>query len=128
MTSRNSHDFFLEKIQLYNVRCSHRFRKDTIHVGTTFLGVSSGALEQACAWSKLLSLQSDATPFCIRDYRADMAAALSAVRRKNKKQSYCLGEPEVTLSERVPPAADCIKNGEVERLTHRWYANCPDSV
>ena len=57
-----------------------------------------------------------------------MAAAHSAVRRKNKKQSYCPGEPEVTLSERVPPAADCIKNGEVERLTHRWYANCPDSV
>ena len=57
-----------------------------------------------------------------------MAAALSAVRRKNKKQSYCLGEPEVTLSERVPVAADCIKIGEVDRLTHRWYANCLDSV
>ena len=47
-----------------------------------------------------------------------MAAALIAVRHNRKKSAH-LGEPEVKLCEKVPTVDECIKVGNVERLTHR---------
>ena len=47
-----------------------------------------------------------------------MAAALVAVRHSRKKSAH-LGDPEVKLCEKVPTVDECIKVGNVERLTHR---------
>ena len=52
------------------------------------------------------------------DRRNTMAAALIAVRHNRKKSAH-LGEPEVNLCEKVPTVDECIKVGNVERLTHR---------
>ena len=53
-----------------------------------------------------------------RHRRNTMAAALIAVRHNRKKSAH-LGEPEVNLCEKVPTVDECIKVGNVERLTHR---------
>ena len=52
------------------------------------------------------------------DRRNTMVAALIAVRHNRKKSAH-LGEPEVNLCEKVPTVDECIKVGNVERLTHR---------